>query len=64
MIVVKQAKASIEYNVKLTLGREAKNGALIYKDAFHREVLKMRDISPKANAIWASYQDDHYIGKD
>ena len=54
----------MEYNVKLTLVQEAENGALIYKDAFHREVVKMSDNSPKEDANWASYQDDHYSGKD
>ena len=63
-IVVEQAKANIDYNVKLRLVREAKNGALIYRDTHHREVVKMSDNSPKVDAIWASYQDDHYIGKD
>ena len=50
--------------MKLRLVREAKNGALIYRDAHHREVVKMSDNSPKMDAIWASYQDDHYIGED
>ena len=63
-IVVEQAKANMEYNVKLTLVQEAKNGALIYKDTFHQEVVKMSDNSPKEDAIWASYQDDHYSGED
>ena len=63
-IVVEQAEANIDYNVKLRLVREAKNGALIYRDIYHREVVKMSDNSPKVDAIWASYQDDHYIGED